>query len=56
MAALTRPDTANYEIHEHVRVDTTGTCGVRAGRRKGRFFRGVFPVLCDDSIFCYIFY
>ena len=25
MAALSRPDTANYEIHEHVKVDTTGT-------------------------------
>ena len=24
MAALTLPDTANYEIHEHVKVDTTG--------------------------------
>lgn len=25
MAALTRPDTANYEIHERVQVDTAGT-------------------------------
>jgi hypothetical protein len=24
MAALTRPDKANYEVHEFVKVDTTG--------------------------------
>ena len=37
MAALSRPDTANYEIHEHVKVDTTGESAIDF-RGVNRFF------------------
>ena len=46
MAALTRPTTASYEIHENVVVDTLGTC-----METGDEARSAMDCRCHESSF-----